>query len=41
MNLEPSGCWDRCLVVRLPKILPLLGERAGVRADVVSSRRDI
>ena len=33
--------WDRCHFVRLPTIPPLLGERAGVRADVTCSRRAI
>ena len=32
--------WNHRVVVRLPTILPLLGERAGVRADVASFRRN-
>ena len=37
---EPPVHWNHRLTLRLAAILPLLGERAGVRADVSSSRRD-
>ena len=37
---EPLAHWNHRLTLRLATILPLLGERAGVRADVSSSRRD-
>jgi len=37
---EPAVHWNHRLTLRLTTIPPLLGERAGVRADVSSSRRD-
>ena len=37
---EPPVHWNHRLTLPLATILPLLGERAGVRADVSSSRRD-
>ena len=41
MDLEPYDHWDRFLFVRLTTIPPLLGEKAGVRADVASPRRAV
>jgi hypothetical protein len=40
MNRGPSAHWNRRLPGSLPAIPPLLGERAGVRADAASSSRD-
>ena len=40
MNRGSSGHWNHYNTASLTIILPLPGERAGVRADVSSSRRD-
>jgi hypothetical protein len=37
---EPPAHWNHRLTLRLTAILLLLGEKAGMRADVSSSRRD-